>query len=47
MWLSKFKQFNNLKMGEKGGKADMDRVGLFQEMGYVTISDRYKRPGHG
>ncbi|XP_045212300.2 UPF0602 protein C4orf47 homolog isoform X1 [Mercenaria mercenaria] len=33
-------------MGEKGGKADMDRVGLFQEMGYVTINDKYKRPGH-
>lgn len=32
-------------MGEKGGKGDMDRVGLFQEMGYITISDRYKQPG--
>ena len=30
-------------MGEKGGKNDMDRVGLFQEMGYITINDRYKR----
>ncbi|WAQ97604.1 CD047-like protein, partial [Mya arenaria] len=32
-------------MGERGGKADMDRVGLFQEMGYVTINDRYKGKG--
>lgn len=30
-------------MGEKGGKNDMDRVGLFQEMGYITINDKYKR----
>jgi len=33
-------------MGDKG-KNDMDRVGLFQEMGYITINDKYKRPGHG
>lgn len=32
-------------MGEKGGKNDMDRVGLFQEMGYITINDRYRKPG--
>ena len=30
-------------MGEKGGKGDMERVGLFQEMGYITIGDRYKQ----
>lgn len=29
-------------MGDKGGKSDMDRVGLFQEMSYVTLGDRYK-----
>ena len=23
----------------------MDRVGLFQEMGYVTINDKYKERG--
>lgn len=34
-------------MGERGGKNDMDRVGLFQEMGYITINDRYKKPGSG
>ena len=27
-------------MGDK--KNDMDRIGLFQEMGYVTIGDKYK-----
>lgn len=32
-------------MGEKGGRTDMDRVGLFQEMGYVTINDKYKERG--
>ncbi|KAK3091674.1 hypothetical protein FSP39_021731 [Pinctada imbricata] len=32
-------------MGEKGGKTDMDRIGLFQEMGYVTINDKYRQPG--
>lgn len=30
-------------MGERGGKGDMDRIGLFQEMGYITINDRYKQ----
>ena len=30
-------------MGDRGGKGDMDRVGLFQEMGYITINDRYKQ----
>ncbi|KAL8607336.1 hypothetical protein ACOMHN_039486 [Nucella lapillus] len=35
-------------MGDKGGKTDMDRIGLFQEMTYVTIGDRYKSTaGHG
>lgn len=34
-------------MGEKGGKSDMDRVGLFQEMTYVTIGDKYKPTGQG
>lgn len=33
-------------MGDRGGgKNDMDRIGVFQEMGYVTIGDRYKPPG--
>lgn len=32
-------------MGDK--KTDMDRVGLFQEMGYVTIKDPYKAAGSG
>ncbi|XP_005090248.1 UPF0602 protein C4orf47 homolog isoform X2 [Aplysia californica] len=32
-------------MGDKGGKSDMDRVGLFQEMTYVTIGDKYKPAG--
>ncbi|XP_064644547.1 cilia-and flagella-associated protein 96-like [Lineus longissimus] len=27
------------------GKTDMERVGLFQEMTYHTIGDKYKRPG--
>ncbi|XP_050394507.1 UPF0602 protein C4orf47 homolog isoform X2 [Patella vulgata] len=30
-------------MGDR--KSDMERVGLFQEMGYVTIGDKYKAPG--
>lgn len=34
-------------MGERGGKADMDRVGLFQEMGYISINDRYKGKDKG
>lgn len=34
-------------MAQKEGftKTDMERVGLFQEMTYHTINDRYKRPG--
>lgn len=32
-------------MGDKGGRTDMDRVGLFKEMGYVTINDKYKERG--
>ncbi|XP_013386617.1 UPF0602 protein C4orf47 homolog isoform X2 [Lingula anatina] len=32
-------------MGEKGGKTDMERIGVFQEMSYATIGDRYRRPG--
>ena len=33
--------------GEKttGGKTDMERIGLFQEMEYVTIGDKYKMAG--
>lgn len=31
--------------GDKGGKNDMERIGLFQEMGYVTIGDKYATPG--
>jgi len=32
--------------GEKGsGKNDMERIGLFQEMEYVTVGDKYKMPG--
>ncbi|RUS74435.1 hypothetical protein EGW08_017800 [Elysia chlorotica] len=34
-------------MGDKGGKSDMERVGLFQEMTYVTIGDKYVPPGKG
>ena len=34
-------------MGDKGGKTDMDRIGLFQEMTYYTIGDKYKPPGSG
>ena len=30
-------------MGDK--KSDMERVGLFQEMEYATIGDKYKSPG--
>lgn len=32
-------------MGEKGGCMDMDCVGLFREMGYVIINDKYKERG--
>lgn len=34
-------------MGDKGGKTDMERIGLFQEMTYVTIGDKYKPAGKG
>ncbi|XP_068134796.1 cilia-and flagella-associated protein 96 [Hyperolius riggenbachi] len=27
------------------GKNDMDRIGLFQEMGYISIGDKYTTPG--
>jgi len=33
---------NLSKMANQGGKSDMERIGLFQEMQYVTIGDRYK-----
>lgn len=29
-------------MAEKFTKTDMERVALFQEMGYVSIGDEYK-----
>lgn len=35
------------KEREKFTKTDMERVALFQEMGYVTIGDKYKSPGSG
>lgn len=28
-------------------KTDLQRVGLFKELGYVTINDRYNSVGHG
>lgn len=31
--------------GGGSGKTDMERIGLFQEMGYVSIGDRYVPPG--
>ncbi|XP_041485424.1 UPF0602 protein C4orf47 homolog [Lytechinus variegatus] len=31
--------------GSGSGKTDMERIGLFQEMGYVSIGDRYVPPG--
>ncbi|CAG5134595.1 unnamed protein product [Candidula unifasciata] len=34
-------------MGDKGGKTDMDRIGLFKEMSYITIGDKYTTPGQG
>ena len=30
---------------EINGKADMERVGLFSEVGYTTIGDRYPQRG--
>ncbi|XP_018431307.1 PREDICTED: UPF0602 protein C4orf47 homolog [Nanorana parkeri] len=27
------------------GKSDMDRIGLFREMGYISIGDKYITPG--
>lgn len=32
-------------MTDKGGKTDMERVGLFQEMSYHTVGDKYTAPG--
>jgi len=32
-------------MGDKGGKSDMERMGIFQEMTYHTIGDKYSTPG--
>ena len=29
--------------GNDGGKTDMERVGVFSEVGYTTIGDRYPR----
>ncbi|KAH9513005.1 hypothetical protein Btru_035562 [Bulinus truncatus] len=34
-------------MGDKGGKNDMERVGLFKEMEYITVGDPFKTPGQG
>ncbi|XP_067938753.1 cilia-and flagella-associated protein 96-like [Watersipora subatra] len=31
-------------MGDKGGKTDMERMGIFQEMKYHTIGDKYATP---
>lgn len=28
-------------MPAEGGKTDMERIGLFSEMGYVTVGDKY------
>lgn len=28
-------------MPVEGGKTDMERIGLFSEMGYVTVGDKY------
>lgn len=32
---------------EKFSKIDMDRLGIFQEMGYISIGDKYKSPNSG
>ena len=32
-------------MGDKGGKTDMERMGIFQEMKYHTIGDKYTTQG--
>ena len=29
--------------GGGGGKSDMERIGLFSEMGYTTIGDKYPK----
>lgn len=34
-------------MGDKGGKTDMERMGIFQEMKYHTIGDKYTAQGGG
>ncbi|XP_053515947.1 UPF0602 protein C4orf47 homolog isoform X2 [Artibeus jamaicensis] len=31
-------------MPAEGGKTDMERIGLFSEMGYVTVGDKYVSP---
>ena len=32
---------------DKFTKTDMDRVGIFQEMGYISIGDKYKSSNDG
>ena len=32
---------------EKFTKSDMERIGIFQEMGYISIGDKYKAPNAG
>lgn len=32
-------------MTDKGGKTDMERMGIFQEMKYHTIGDKYSAQG--
>ena len=32
---------------DEGGKTDMERVGLFSEVGYTTIGDKYPKVGNG
>ncbi len=34
-----------LKMISGGGKSDMDRVGVFKEMSYISVGDKYS-PTH-
>ena len=29
--------------GGGGGKSDMERIGLFSEMGYTTLGDKYPK----
>lgn len=35
-------EYNNAPGGESNGKSDLDRVGLFREMGYISLKDPYK-----